>query len=164
MLATQNPIEQEGTYPLPEAQSDRFLFKIRTEYPTFDEELEIVNRYAEEEKKVSLKPMLRKNDILYLQGMSRQVPISTDIKKYAISIITATRNKKALIEYGASPRASIGIVLAAKARALIEGRKYVSKVDINNMALPVLRHRIILSFEAERQNLHEDDVIKQLLK
>lgn len=163
VLATQNPIEQEGTYPLPEAQSDRFLFKIRTEYPKFDEELEIVNRYAEEEKKVSLKPVLGKDQLIYLQSLTRQVPIATDIKKYAVSIVTSTRQKD-LIEYGASPRASIGLVLAAKGRALLEGRKYVSKQDINMMAYPVLRHRIILSFEAERQNLHEDDVIKQLLK
>ena len=92
------------------------------------------------------------------------MPIAADIKKYAVSLVTSTRQKKDLIEYGASPRASIGIVLAAKGRALLEGRKYVSKQDINLMALPVLRHRIILSFEAERQNLHEDDVIKQLLK
>lgn len=164
VLATQNPIEQEGTYPLPEAQSDRFLFKIRTEYPTYDQEIEIVNRYAEEEKKVSLKPVMSKDQLLYVQGLARQVPISSDIKKYAVSLVTSTRNKKDLIEYGASPRASIGLILAAKARALIEGRKYVSKMDINNMAFPVLRHRIILSFEAERQNLHEDDVIKKLLK
>ena len=92
------------------------------------------------------------------------MPIATDIKKYAVNLVTSTRNKKDLIEYGASPRASIGIILAAKARALIEGRKFVSKEDINKMAYPVLRHRIILSFEAERQNLSEDDVIKQMLK
>lgn len=164
VLATQNPIEQEGTYPLPEAQSDRFLFKIRTEYPTMDQELEIVNRYAEEEKKVVLRPIVSKDELLSLQDFTRQVPVAADIKKYAVSLVTSTRQKKDLIEYGASPRASIGLVLAAKGRALLEGRKYVSKQDINMMAYPVLRHRIILSFEAERQNLHEDDVIKQLLK
>jgi MoxR-like ATPase len=164
VLATQNPIEQEGTYPLPEAQSDRFLFKIRTDYPSFDQEIEIVNRYAEEEKRVSLKPVLSRDELIYLQGLARQVPVAADIKKYAVALVTSTRQKKDLIEYGASPRASIGLVLASKARALLEGRKYVSKQDINSMALPVLRHRIILSFEAERQNLHEDDIIKQLLK
>ena len=164
VLATQNPIEQEGTYPLPEAQSDRFLLKIKTDYPSFDDEMEIVNRYAEELKKVSLKPIFTKDSLIYLQNLTRQVPIATDIKKYAVNLVTSTRNKKDLIEYGASPRASIGIILAAKARALIEGRKFVSKEDINKMAYPVLRHRIILSFEAERQNLSEDDVIKQMLK
>ncbi len=164
VLATQNPIEQEGTYPLPEAQTDRFLLKIRTVYPSPAEELEIVNRYAVEQKPIKLKPVLNKNSLLFLQKIVRQVPISSDIKKYAVNMVTSTRNKKNLIEYGASPRASIGIVLAAKARALIEGRKYVSKQDINTMAYPVLRHRLILSFEAERQNMDVDDVIKTFLK
>ncbi|HLF54694.1 MAG TPA: MoxR family ATPase [Candidatus Nanoarchaeia archaeon] len=164
VLATQNPIEQEGTYPLPEAQADRFLLKIRVDYPSLDEETEIVNRYAEESKNVKLKPILNKDSLLYLQHMAKQIPIANDIKKYAVQLVVSTRQKKNLIEYGASPRASIGLVLAAKARALIEGRKFVSKDDIYKMAYPVLRHRIILSFEAERQGMHEDDVIKSLLK
>jgi len=164
VLATQNPIEQEGTYPLPEAQSDRFLLKIKTPYPDFKEEVEIVNKYAEEVKKINLKPILKKDNLVYLQNITRQVPIANDLKKYAVQIVANTRKKKDLIEYGASPRASIGLVLAAKARALMEGRKYVSKTDINVMAYPVLRHRIILNFEAERQNMDEDAVIKTLLK
>ncbi len=164
VLATQNPIEQEGTYPLPEAQADRFLLKIRVDYPTFDEEVEIVNRFAEEHKKASLKPVLNKDSLLYLQNMTKMIPIAIDIKKYAVQLVSSTRQKKDLIEYGASPRASIGLILAAKARALIEGRKYVSKDDINKMAFPVLRHRIVLSFEAERKGMHADDVIKTLLK
>ncbi len=164
VLATQNPIEQEGTYPLPEAQSDRFLLKIRVGYPSLQEEIEIVNRFAEGGKLSKLKSVLNKDSLLYLQQMSRQIPIANDIKKYAVELVNSTRTKKNLIEYGASPRASIGLILAAKARALIEGRKYVSKDDINKMAFPVLRHRIILSFEAERQGMHEDDVIKSLLK
>lgn len=164
VLATQNPIEQEGTYPLPEAQTDRFLLKIKTGYPTPDEEVEIVDRYTVEQRTIKLKPILNKNSLLFLQQIVRQVPISADIKKYAVNVVTSTRDKKSLIEYGASPRASIGIVLAAKARALLEGRKFVSKQDINAMAFPVLRHRLILSFEAERQNMDVDDVIKGLLK
>ena len=164
VLATQNPIEQEGTYPLPEAQSDRFLLKIKTPYPDFKEEVEIVNKYAEEVKKINLKPILKKDNLVYLQNITRQVPIANDLKKYAVQIVANTRKKKDLIEYGASPRASIGLVLAAKARALMEGRKYVSKTDINVMAYPVLRHRIILNFEAERQNMDVDAVIKTLLK
>lgn len=164
VLATQNPIEQEGTYALPEAQSDRFLLKINVDYPKFDEEIEIVNRYAEEEKKVSLKSVMSKSDLTKLQDLTRQVPIAADIKKYAVTLVDTTRKKKDLIEFGASPRASIGIVLASKARALIQGRKYVSKDDINEMALPVLRHRILMTFEAERQNMSTDDVIKKLLK
>ncbi len=164
VLATQNPIEQEGTYPLPEAQTDRFLLKIKTEYPSAAEELEIVDRYAVEQKPVKLKATLNKNSLLFLQQIVRQVPISSDIKKYAVNLVTSTRNKKNLIEYGASPRASIGLVLAAKARALLEGRKFVSKQDVIAMAYPVLRHRLILSFEAERQNMDVDDVIKTLIK
>ena len=164
VLATQNPIEQEGTYPLPEAQTDRFLLKIKTEYPSAAEELEIVDRYAVEQKPIKLKSTLNKNSLLFLQQIVRQVPISSDIKKYAVNLIISTRNKKNLIEYGASPRASIGLVLAAKARALLEGRKFVSKQDVNAMAYPVLRHRLILSFEAERQNMDVEDVIKTLIK
>lgn len=164
VLATQNPIEQEGTYPLPEAQADRFLLKIKVEYPSFDEELEIASRISEGVKKAQLKPVLNKDNLLFLQNMTRQIPIANDIKKSVIELIAKTRQKKDLIEYGASPRASIGLILAAKARALIEGRKFVSKDDIYKMAFPVLRHRIILSFEAERQGLNVDDVIKQLIK
>lgn len=164
VLATQNPIEQEGTYPLPEAQADRFLLKVRVDYPTFDEEIEIVDRFAEESKKVALKPVLNKDSLLYLQHLTRQIPIANDIKKYAVQLVTKSRQKKDLIEYGASPRASIGLILAAKSRALIEGRKFVSKDDINKMAFPVLRHRLILSFEAERRGMHVDDVIRELLK
>ena len=164
VLATQNPIEQEGTYPLPEAQQDRFLLKIKMDYPKFEEEMEIVERYSEVLKNIKLKPIITKQSILQLQQLTRQIPVANDIKRYAVQIVTSTRAKKNLIEYGASPRASIGLVLSAKARALLEGRKYVSKSDINDMALPLLRHRIILNFEAERNNMNEDDVIKQMLK
>lgn len=164
VLATQNPIEQEGTYPLPEAQSDRFLLKIKVGYPSPEEELKIVDLYAEEHKAHKLKPVLKKDSLLYLQQLALQIPIANDIKKHAINIVTKTREKKDLIEFGASPRASIGLIRAAKARALLEGRKFVSKEDVHHMAYPILRHRIILSFDAERQGLDEDAVIKQLLK
>ena len=164
VLATGNPIEQEGTFRLSEAQVDRFLFKINIDYPTFEEEVDIVNRYADRINEIKIKKIFNKSDIMTLQGYAKQIPIANDIKKYAVEIVAATRNKKNLIEYGASPRASIALILAGKARALMDGRKYVSKEDIKSMAFPVLRHRIILSFEAERQNLTEDDVIKQLLK
>lgn len=163
VLATQNPIEQEGTYPLPEAQSDRFLLKILVEYPTQQEEMEIVDRFTEAIKDVSLKTVLKRSDLLRLQELTRQVPIANDIKKYAVDLVFKTRMKNELIEYGASPRASMGLVLAGKARALIQGRKYVSKDDIKYISLPILRHRIIPSFEAERQNLGVDDIIKKLL-
>ena len=164
VLATQNPIEQEGTYPLPEAQQDRFLLKIKVDYPKQEDELEIVNRYAEDWKDPGLKPIIKKESIIQLQKLVRQIPVSNDLKAYAVDLVTRTRAKKELIEFGASPRASIGLVLASKARALLDGRKYVTKEDINMMALPVLRHRIILNFEAERKGLDEDAVIKSMLK
>lgn len=164
VLATQNPIEQEGTYPIPEAQADRFLLKIKSSYPTYEQEVEIVNRYTEAHSVQQPRKIISKQALLKLQELTRQVPVSTEIKQYAVKLVQSTRAKKDLIEYGASPRASIGLILASKAKALIDGRKYVSKEDINEMAYPILRHRIILSFEAERQNLKEDDVIKSMLK
>ena len=164
VLATQNPIEQEGTYPLPEAQSDRFLLKIKVVYPTKEEEAKIIDRFTSEEKEVRLRALLNKNNILSMQQHVRQVPVANDIKKRVLDIVTATRENKNLIQYGASPRASIGLILAAKARALINGRNHVSNEDINVMAYPVLRHRIILNFEAERKGLSPDNAIKQILE
>jgi MoxR-like ATPase len=163
VLATQNPIEQEGTYPLPEAQSDRFLLKIKVTYPTLEEEEKIVNRYAAEHGEPRLKKMLNKNHLVALQTNTKQVPIANDLKRRVLRIISTTRTSKELIQYGASPRASIGLILAAKARALINGRNHVSSEDINTMAFPILRHRILLSFEAERRGMTPDDVIKDIL-
>jgi len=163
VLATQNPIEQEGTYPLPEAQADRFLLKIKVGYPSFEEEVEIVNRYAAEITHHRLKTVLNKNHLLSLQNLTRQVPIAKDIKQRAVKIILATRTNKDVVHYGASPRASIGLILSAKAKALIKGRNHVSNEDINEMAYPILRHRIILNFEAERKGMTADDAIKHIL-
>jgi len=163
VLATQNPIEQEGTYPLPEAQADRFLLKIKVGYPSFDEEKEIMDKYSSVLVEHRLKTMLNKNHLLSLQTLTRQVPIANDIKIRALKIIAATRTNKDVIQYGASPRASIGILLAAKARALIKGRNHVSTEDINEMAYPILRHRIILNFEAERKGMTTDDATKHIL-
>ena len=163
VLATQNPIDQEGTYPLPEAQSDRFLMKIKLGYPRPEEELEIVNRYTGYGANHQPRVILKKSELVSLQKYTRQVPISNDLKKYVVQLVNKTRASRKLIEYGASPRASIGLILAAKASALINGRAHVNKSDVQAMALPVLRHRIILTFEAERSGLAADDVIKKLL-
>ena len=163
VLATMNPIEQEGTYPLPEAQADRFLLKISVTYPSYEQELQIVDRFAAELKDQKLKVMLNKNHLLTLQGLTRQVPIANDIKQRAVKIVLATRQNKEIIQYGASPRASIGLILAAKARALVQGRNHVSNDDLNFLAYPILRHRIILNFEAERKGISKDDAIKQIL-
>lgn len=163
VLATQNPIEQEGTYPLPEAQADRFLLKIRVSYPNPEEEVKIVDRYTNPLAEPKLKKLLNKQQLLHLQQITRQIPIANDVKRKVVDIVNATRTRKELIQYGASPRASIGLILAAKARALLKGRNHVSSEDITTMAYPVLRHRIILNFEAERKGLGTDDAIKELL-
>ncbi|MFH1642224.1 MAG: MoxR family ATPase [Nanoarchaeota archaeon] len=163
VLATQNPIEQEGTYPLPEAQADRFLLKIKVGYPSLDEEDKIVSMYSGEYVKPKLKPILNKNHLIHLQATTRQVPIANDLKKTALKIIAATRTNKQLIQFGASPRASIGLILAAKARALLDGRNHVSSDDIQTMIYPILRHRIILNFEAERKGMATDDAVKELV-
>ena len=165
VLATSNPIELEGTFNLSEAQVDRFLFKINIGYPKFDDEIKIVDMYADKDPgEIKLRKLFSKDEILKLQMLTRQVPVANDMKKYAVELVDSTRKNKTLIEYGASPRASINLILAAKARAIMNGRKYVSKEDINVMAHPVLRHRIILSFEAERQNISEDEAITKLIK
>ena len=164
VLATQNPIEQEGTYPLPEAQADRFLLKIKVGYPSYEQELEIVNRYAEELKEHKIKTILNKQQLLHLQGITRQVPIAKDLKEKIVKLVTSTRNMNELIEYGASPRASIGLILASKARELINGRNYVAVEDVKAMAYPVLRHRIILNFEAERKGMTTDDAVKHIIE
>jgi MoxR-like ATPase len=162
ILATQNPIEMEGTFPLPEAQLDRFLLKIFMEYPSFDEEYEIMERYTGRvDPKVE--KVASKEDILALQQLCRDVPISDDLKQDAIKIVLSTRKWEG-VQYGASPRASIGLILSSKARAFLLGRNYVSKEDLHVMAYPVLRHRIILSFESERKGLVTDQVITDILK
>ena len=164
VLATQNPIEQEGTYPLPEAQSDRFLLKIRVSYPTPEEEVKIVDIYTNPLVEPKLKKILNKQQLLHLQQITRQIPIANDVKMKAVNIINATRTRKDIIQYGASPRASIGLILASKARALLQGRNHVSSEDLATMAYPVLRHRIILNFEAERKGMTTDDAVTDLLK
>ncbi len=163
VLATQNPIEMEGTFPLPEAQLDRFLLKINLDYPTFEEEDEIVERYT---KNVvpSVNRILTRDKLLELQTLVRDVPISDEMKKRAINIVIQTRKDAEFIEFGASPRASIGLILAAKARALINGRNFVSEEDVVKMAYPVLKHRIILNFESQRKGVTLEHVIDGIIK
>jgi MoxR-like ATPase len=161
ILATQNPIEMEGTFPLPEAQLDRFLLKIFLEYPSFDEEVEILDRFTGKTEP-TVQNVVSKEQILLLQQLCREVPVADDTKKDAVNIVLTTRNWEG-VQYGASPRASIGLILSAKARAFVNGRNYMSKEDLHVMAYPVLRHRIILSFEAERKGLTRDQVITDIL-
>ncbi|MDD4653432.1 MAG: MoxR family ATPase [Methanothrix sp.] len=162
ILATQNPIEMEGTFPLPEAQLDRFLLKIFMDYPSKEEEMEILERYTIRSEPV-VKPVVSKDEIIALQQLCRDIPISDDLKAATVNLVLATRKWDG-VAYGASPRATIGLILACKARAFLQGRNYVSKDDLHVMAYPVLRHRIILGFEAERRGLTRDQVVGDILK
>jgi len=163
VLATQNPIDQEGTYPLPEAQQDRFMMKITLGYPSNDEEEEIVKRYTtQQENDIELKRVLTGEELLRVQELVREVPVADDIRDKAINIIAKTRDHED-IEFGASPRATLSLVLAGKGLAFIRGRNYVSEEDIEEMTVPVLRHRIIIDFRAEREGMTPEDVIRELV-
>jgi MoxR-like ATPase len=171
VLATQNPIEQEGTYPLPEAQLDRFMLNILVDYPGAEEELDIV-RLTTSIHKPSVTKVLSSNDILRLQEIVRKVPIADHVARYAIRLTRATRREKEeapsfvrdFVSWGAGPRASQFLVLAAKARAVLHGNYHVSVDDIRSVAGPVLRHRIITNFNAEAEGLKPDDIIDRLIK
>jgi len=162
ILATQNPIEMEGTFPLPEAQLDRFLLKIFMDYPSREEELEVLERYTIRSEPV-VERVVSKEEVIALQQLCRDIPVSDEMKTAVVDLVLATRKWEG-VQYGASPRASIGLILSAKARAFLQGRNYVSKEDLHAMAYPVLRHRIILGFEAERKGLTRDQVITDILK
>ena len=171
VLATQNPIEQEGTYPLPEAQLDRFMFMIKVDYPDFDEEREILKRTTESTT-TEIQAVLNGQEILELQKIVRKVPIADQVMDYALRLTRATRlnNPKApafikeMLSWGAGPRASQYLVLAAKVKAILSGRLHVSAEDIKAVAHPVLRHRIITNYTAEAEGIRPDDVIDRLLE
>ena len=170
VMATQNPIEQEGTYPLPEAQVDRFLLKTVINYPSEDEEIEIINR-AEKENHDEIKEILTGKDVLEIRKVVDEIYIDKSIKNYIKDIVFTSRNPenksakelKELIAFGASPRASIGLMKTAKALAFLHGRSYVIPEDIKEIALDVLRHRIIPTYEAEAEGITSDALIKKLL-
>ncbi len=170
VLATQNPIEQEGTYPLPEAQLDRFMMNIRVDYPSEQEELDIV-RYTTSVYKPSVSKVLTGAEILGLQELVRKVPIADHVAKYAIRLTRSSRRSKDepdfirdFVSWGAGPRASQYLVLAAKSRAVLHGRYHVSTEDIRSVAGPVLRHRIITNFNAEAEGLKPDDIVARLIQ
>jgi MoxR-like ATPase len=163
LLATQNPIDQGGTYPLPEAQVDRFLFKILVDYPSFEEEVSIVDMYTKGAPTVDVERVLSRAEIVAAQQFTREVPIADDIRDRVVRLVQSSRDREN-IQYGASPRASMGLVLAAKANAFLRGETYVSWDDVEAMARAVLRHRLILDFRAEREGLTADDVVDQLLE
>jgi MoxR-like ATPase len=172
VLATQNPIEQEGTYNLPEAQVDRFMLKINITYPDQADELKILQRMAETDKKIDIKPVIEPSEIIKARSIVNEVYLDEKLERYIVDIVYATRdplryNLKdivAFLRYGASPRASISLALAAKAYAFINARGYVTPQDIKDIAPDILRHRVLLSYEAEAQGKTQDEVVKRLLE
>ena len=162
VLATQNPIDQGGTYALPEAQTDRFMLKLLVDYPEYDEEQTIVDIYTKGSETVPVERALTREEIRAAQRHVRDVPIADDLRDAAIALVRRTRTAED-VEFGASPRASMALVVAAKARAFLHTRSHVSEEDIRALAAPVLRHRIILDFRAEREGRTPDDVVEDLL-
>jgi len=171
VMATQNPIEQEGTYPLPEAQVDRFMFKIRVSYPPKSDELEILKKMARSQPAVDVEPIITPHDVKRLRTLTDEIFMDEKIEEYIVNLVEASRNPEAyrldigqFIRYGASPRASIFLAMASKANALIEGRGYVTPQDVKTIAMNVMRHRVILTYEAEAEEKTSEDIIEQILQ
>jgi MoxR-like ATPase len=171
-LATQNPIDQEGTYPLPEAQRDRFMMKLNIDYPSQEEELKIMQRMTNLNFEGKVKTILSKKDIASIKTSINEITLSESVEKYIIQIVFASRNPslinleeiKDYISFGASPRASINLSLAGKANAFMNNRDYVTPDDIKEVAQDVLNHRIILNFEAEADGVNSSEIISQILE
>jgi MoxR-like ATPase len=171
VLATQNPIEQEGTYPLPEAQTDRFMMKVIVKYPTFDEEQEIMRRNLNQQVHEKVDAVIHPEDILRARKSVLKVYMDQRIEKYIVQLVFATRNPENYgleqlaqwIQYGASPRASIFMAHASKAHAFMQHRGFVIPDDVQNVCKDILRHRIGLSYEAEAENINQDDIISRIL-
>ncbi len=170
VLATQNPIEQEGTYPLPEAQVDRFMLKLRIGYPSKDQELKILRRMARSNAAHETAPIIEPGDIVRLRGLADAIYMDAKIEEYIVSLVEATRNPAEygldiaeLIRHGASPRATIFLAMASRARALLQGRGYATPQDVKSVAYDVLRHRVIVTYEAEAEELTSEDLIKRVL-
>ena len=170
VMATQNPLDQEGTYQLPEAQLDRFIVKTIVDYPDRQEEIEIINRMGVSESKLKTKKVLTKEDITDSRKVTDSIYIEDSIKDYIVSLVLSTRNStsteskiKGLIRCGASPRATINFILASKATAFINGRGYVIPNDVKTVAHDILRHRILLTYEAEAEQITSEDIIEQIL-
>ena len=169
VLATQNPIEQEGTYPLPEAQVDRFMLKLKITYPTKPEERQILKRMARSAPDLSVLPILELSDIVRLRALVDEIYMDEKIEEYIVNVVEATRNPGEygldiadLLRYGASPRATIFIAMAARAQAFLEGRGYVTPQDVKTIGMDVLRHRVIVSYEAEAEEKTSEDLVQQI--
>lgn len=171
VLATQNPVEQEGTYPLPEAQVDRFMMKINIDYPNESEELEIMRRMAKTGKPQQLEPVIKPAQVMDARSVVNEIYMDEKVEQYIIDLVFATRNPKKynledleeLINFGASPRASINLNLAARAHAFMEHRAYVTPEDVRIIAMDVMRHRIIPTFEAEAEDISPEDIIQKIM-
>ncbi len=169
VLATQNPIEQEGTYPLPEAQLDRFMLKLKIDYPTKEQERKILERMAFTDKKINVSPVINSENIAELRYVVDQIYIDDKIKDYIVDVVYATREPqkyglelKELISFGASPRATIFLAVAAKAHAFIQQRAYVTPQDVKAIGADVLRHRVIVSYEAQAEEMTSEDVVQTI--
>ena len=170
VLATQNPIEQEGTYPLPEAQIDRFMMKLKVDYPNKDEERHILRSSARTDILKQKKSTIKATSIIKAQKAINDIYVDEKVEDYVLNLVFATRNPtkhgledlSQLIQYGASPRATINLILASKARAFLEGRGYITPEDVRYIGIDVLRHRIILTYEAEAEELTSEDIIQRL--
>lgn len=170
VLATQNPIEQEGTYPLPEAQVDRFMFKLRVGYPTKAQELEILRRMARSSVERRVAPVLEPGDIVRLRTLADEIYMDAKIEEYVVDLIEATRRPADYglemgewIRHGASPRATIYLAMAARAHAMLRGRGYVTPQDVKSVAQDVLRHRVMVTYEAEAEELASEDLVQRVL-
>ena len=171
VLATQNPIEQEGTYPLPEAQLDRFMFNLNIGYPSAEDEISIVRETTSVEAK-TLNPIMTKSEISAYQNLVRRVPVADNVVEYAVKLVRATRPNSDVapdfinhsVDWGAGPRASQYLVLGAKAKAILDGRPTPNINDIKSLGLPILRHRVLPNFNAEAEGLKVDDLLKQLIE
>jgi MoxR-like ATPase len=170
VLATQNPIEQEGTYPLPEAQLDRFMFNIWMDYPKYEDEVEIVKATTANQT-VELKPVLTGEEILFFQHIVRKIPVADNVVEYAVSVVGKTRARnedrpqiiKEYLLWGAGPRASQNLIMAAKAHAAISGKYSPDIEDVKAVAIPILRHRIVRNYKAEAEGIKIEDIINQIL-
>ncbi|MGW8161720.1 MAG: AAA family ATPase [Desulfobulbales bacterium] len=170
VLATQNPIEQEGTYPLPEAQIDRFMFKLLITYPTRSEEQQILKRMGGTGDEIAVQPVIAPSDIRRIRTLAASIYLDEKIEEYILNLIAATRDPRLckleindLIRYGASPRATIYLANGARAAALLAGRGYVTPQDVKSIAPDILRHRVIITYEAEAEEKSSDDIVKQIL-
>jgi MoxR-like ATPase len=170
VMATQNPVEQEGTYPLPEAQVDRFMLKVIVEYPSRDEELEILERMSRTKLKMDVEAVVSLADILSARELVDRIHVDRKIKEYVVDIVMATRKPSAynlalddFIEFGASPRATINLTLAAKANAFLDGRSFVTPQDVKSIAMDVLRHRVVITYEAEAEEKTPEMLINEIL-